>query len=42
VVRSPLFHYVSLFSLRYFQLLDSASGPPLKVITTSYLPANAR
>ena len=27
---------------RYFQLLDSTVGMPLTVITTSYLPANAR
>jgi len=27
---------------RYFELLDSAAGPPLKLVTTSYLPANAR
>jgi hypothetical protein len=27
---------------RYFELLDSTVGAPLRVITTSYLPANAR
>jgi hypothetical protein len=27
---------------KYFQLLDSTQGPPRKVITTSYLPANTR
>lgn len=27
---------------RYFRLLDSTDGPPKRVITTSYLPANTR
>ena len=27
---------------RYFELLDSTQGPPRRVITTSYLPANTR
>ena len=27
---------------RYFELLDSTKGPPRRIITTSYLPANTR
>ena len=42
VSNTQFFHIYFIFSCRYFQLLDSTVGPPLKVITTSYLPANAR
>ena len=46
VLLSPHFTFfhpcLLAFLNRYFQLLDSSAGPPLKVITTSYLPANAR
>jgi hypothetical protein len=41
VSHNHLFDIYCIFC-RYFQLLDSTVGPPLKVITTSYLPANAR
>lgn len=35
-----LLYFISLS--RFFELLDSVEGPPLRLITTSYLPANAR
>ena len=34
--------YIHMALGRYFQLLDSAAGPPQRKIVTSYLPANTR